>query len=146
MFVLLLTVINLLGCGKAAQEPQQRTFKANFSLNSVIEKNKQFLLEEARHSSGSESGLPEPFLQSYEEMFIQIDSNNVVEFMAAVRSDIEQAIIDNDARILGSEDGSNDIEHFSFSYSQNEIQGTTHVWGIPGEDTNFTIIILITEG
>jgi hypothetical protein len=66
--------------------------------------------------------------------------------MAAIRSDIEQAIIDSDAQILGSEGGPNDTEHFSFSYSESEIQGTIHVWGIPGEDTNFTIIVLITEG
>jgi hypothetical protein len=145
MFVLLLIVVNLLGCGKAAQTSQESTFKANFSLNSVVEKNKQFLLEDARHSSGAESGFEEPFLQSHEEMIVQLDPNKVPEFMTAVRSDIKQALIDSDAQILGSESGSNDTEHFSFSYSENETKGTIHVWGIPSEVTNFTLIALITE-
>jgi hypothetical protein len=146
MFVLLLTVVNLLGCGKAAQASQQSTFKAKFSLNSVVENNKQFLLEETRYSSGAESGFKEPFLQSHEEMTVQIDPNKVPEFMAAVRSDIEKVLIDSDTRILGSESELNGAGHFSLSYRENEITGAIHMWGIPGEDTNFTIIILITEG
>ena len=145
MFVLLLTVVNLLGCGKAAQAPQQSTFKANFSLNSVIEKNKHFLLEEARYSSGAESGFKEPFLQSHEEMTVQVDPNKVPEFMAAVRSDIETILVDSDASILGSESESNGAGHFSLSYKENEITGAIHVWGIPGEGTKFTIVALITE-
>ena len=145
MFVLLITIVSLFGCRRATQTPSQSAFKANFSLNAVVENNKQFLLEEARHSSGAESSVHEPFIQSHEEMVIQINPNSVPEFMAAVRSDIEKALIDSDARILGSEDGSNDVEHFSFSYSENEIQGTIHIWGIPGEGTNFTIVALINE-
>ena len=144
-FVLLITIVSLFGCRQATQTPSQSTFKANFSLNAVVENNKQFLLEEARHSSGTESGLQEPFVQSYEEMTIQINPSNVPAFMRAVGSDIEKALIDGDARMLGSEGGTNNTEHFSFSYSENEIQGTIHVWGIPGEGTNFTLIALITE-
>ena len=145
MFVLLIIFVNLFGCRRATQTPSQSTFKANFSLNPVVENNKQFLLEETYHSSGAESGLQESFIQSHEEMAIQIDPANVPAFMRAVGSDIEKALIDSDARILGNEDGSNDIEHFSFSYNENEIQGTIHVWGIPGEGTKFTIVALITE-
>jgi hypothetical protein len=70
----------------------------------------------------------------------------VPEFMAAVRSDIEKVLIDSDTRILGSESELNGAGHFSLSYRENEITGAIHMWGIPGEDTNFTIIILITEG
>jgi hypothetical protein len=66
--------------------------------------------------------------------------------MAAVRSDIEKVLIDSDASILGSESESNGTGHFSLSYRENEITGAIHVWGIPGENTNFTIIVLITEG
>ena len=146
MFVLLLTVVNLLGCGKAAQASQQSTFKANFSLNSVVENNKHFLQEETRYSSGSESGFREPFLQSHEEMTVQIAPKQVPEFMAAIRSDIEKRLIDSDTSILGSEGESNGAEHFSLSYRENEVTGVIQVWGIPGEDTNFTIIVLITEG
>ena len=145
MFILLITIVSLFGCRQATLTPSQSTFKANFSLNAVVENNKQFLLEEARHSSGAESGLQEPFVQNHEEMTIQINPVNISAFMRAVSSDIEKALIDSGARILGNEDGSNDIEHFSFSYSENEVQGTIHVWGIPGESTKFTIIALITE-
>jgi hypothetical protein len=146
VIIVLIILVSLFGCGRAAPTPSQSTFKANFSLNTVVENNKHYLQEEEQHSSGAESGLPKPFLQSHKEMAIQIDPINVTKLMAAIRSDIEQALIDSDARILGSEGGSNDTEHFPFSYSENEIQGTIHVWGIPGEDTNFTIIVLITEG
>jgi hypothetical protein len=145
MFVSLITIVSLFGCRRTTQAFSQSTFKADFSLNTVVENNKQFLLEAARHSSGAESGLQEPFVQSHEEMTIQIDPANVPAFMRAVGSDIEKALIDSDARMLGIEDGSNDIEHFSFSYREDEIQGTIHVWGISGEGTKFTIVVLITE-
>jgi hypothetical protein len=145
VIVLLVVKVSLFGCGRAAPTPSQSAFKSNFSLNAVVENNKQFMLEEARHSSGAESGLQEPFVQSHEEMIIQIDPNNLSEFIAAIRSDIEQDIIVSDAHMLGSEGGLNDTEHFSFSYSENEIQGTIHVWGIPGEDTKYTLIVLVTE-
>jgi hypothetical protein len=141
----LVILVSAFGCGKATQTSSQSTFKANFSLNTVVENNKHFLLDEARYSSGAESGLPEPFLQSHEEMTVQINSSNVPEFLAAIRSDIEQTLIDSNVRILGSEDGSNDAEHFSFSYRENEIYGSIHVWGIPGGNSNFTLIVLITE-
>jgi hypothetical protein len=143
--VLLVTIIILGGCGKMQQIPSQSNFKANFSLNTVVENNKQFLLEEARHSSGAESGVQEPFLQSHEEMIIQIEPANRYKFMTAIRSDIEKALINSNARVIGRENELNDAEHFSFSYSENEIQGTIHVWGIPGEGTSFTIIVLTTE-
>jgi hypothetical protein len=70
VIVLLVAIVSLLGCGRAAPKPSQSAFKSNFSLNTIIEHNKYYLQEEARHSSGAESGLPEPFLQSHEEMAI----------------------------------------------------------------------------
>jgi len=103
------------------------------------------LLEEARYSSEAESGFKEPFLQSHEEMTVQIDPRKVPDFMAAVRFDIEKVLIDSDASILGSENETNGAGHFSLSYKENEITGAIHVWGIPGEDTNYIIIVLITE-
>jgi len=143
LFTLILFAIGLFGCGN--EMPTQSNFKANFSLDAIVEANEHLLLDEARSSSGTETGLREPFIQNYEEMTIQIDQANMSEFLTAVRTDVERAIIDSDAQMLGSEGGSNDTEHFSFSYSEDAIQGTIHVWGVPGEDTDFTIIALITE-
>ena len=79
-------------------------------------------------------------------MTIQIAPKNAPEFMAAIRSNIEKLLGDSNARILDSESESSDIKLFSFSYSKNEIHGSIHVWGISGEGTKFTIIVLITEG
>ena len=146
MFVLLITIVSLSGCRRATQTPSQSAFKANFSLNAVVEDNKQLFLEEARHSCGAENGNQEPFIQSHEEMTIQIAPKNAPEFMAAIRSNIEKLLGDSNARILDSESESSDIKLFSFSYSKNEIHGSIHVWGISGEGTKFTIIVLITEG
>jgi hypothetical protein len=146
VFFLLMLFVSLCGCRQRTLIRSKSTFKTDFSLNAVVEKNKQYLLEQGRRLSGSESGFQEPFVQSNEEMAIQIDPANVPIFIREVCADIEEALLKSDARILGREDESNiDIEHFSFSYSENEVRGTIHVWGIPGEDTNYTIIVLITE-
>jgi len=112
LFTLILFAIGLFGCGN--EMPTQSNFKANFSLDAIVEANEHLLLDEARSSSGTETGLREPFIQNYEEMTIQIDQANMSEFLTAVRTDVERAIIDSDAQMLGSEGGSNDTEHFSF--------------------------------
>jgi hypothetical protein len=36
-------------------------------------------------------------------------------------------------------------EHFSLTYEESGVYGTVHVWGIPGEESNYTLIMLITE-
>jgi hypothetical protein len=144
--VLLVTMASLCGCRHKTHRQIRNTFTTDFSLNTVIENNERFLLDQSHRMSGSESGFQEPFIQSHQEIIIQIDPVNVPDFMMAVSSDIEEALIKSDACILGREDGSNtDIVHFSFSYSENEVRGTIHVWGIHGEATNYTIIVLITE-
>jgi hypothetical protein len=140
-FALFILGMSLFGCASAA--PSQSTFKANFSLNSIVEANRQYLLEEDRISSGAGSGSGESFVQSHEKMTLRIDPANAPAFMEAIRTDVEQAILDNGARTLGSEsDGS---EHFSFSYRENELHGTIHVWGVPGEESSYILILLITE-
>jgi hypothetical protein len=138
---LLILSMTLFGCGNAPHS--QSTFKANFSLDSIIEANQQYLLEESRISSGAETGSGDQFTQSHEELTLRIDPANAPAFMEAVRSGIEQALLTSDARILGNE--SNGSEHFSFSYNENGLHGTVHVWGVPGEEANYTIISLITE-
>jgi len=142
IFVLLLVNILLYGCQSAV--PSQSTFKANFSLNTVVEANGQYLLEETRALSGSEVGSSEPFTQSNEIMTLRIDPESTPAFMEAMRAGIEQELIANDARIHGTETGGS--EHFSFSYIEKGLHGTIHVWGIPGENANFKMIVLITEG
>jgi hypothetical protein len=140
-FALLLLGISLFGCANAALS--ESNFKVNFSLNSIVEANRQYLLEEDRISSGAASGSGEPFAQSHEKTTLRIDPANVPAFMEAVRSDIEQSLLDSGARTLGSESDGN--EHFSFIYIENDLHGTIHVWGVPGEESSYTLILLITE-
>jgi len=142
MSALLLVSFLLYGCQSAA--PSQSTFKTNFSLNTIVEANGQYLLEETRQSSWSEVGESEPFIQSHEEMGLRIDPKNTSALMEAIRSGIEQELVANNARIVGT--GTDGSEHFSFSYTENGLHGTIHVWGVPTEKADFKVIVLITEG
>jgi hypothetical protein len=142
-FVLALLSLSagLFSCTNAA--PVRSTFKANFSLEAIVEASQRHLLEQARVSGGAEVGSQEQFSQRHEKMTVRVEPDNIPAFMEAIRSGIEQALFENDARIIGSEISSS--EHFSFSYNENGLHGTIHVWGVPGEDSNYTIILLITE-
>jgi hypothetical protein len=145
LFVMLGFFASLSGCKGSTSESHHSTFKDDFLINEVIENNRQLLLDEAWHSSGAESGPGDRLNQFHQETVVQIDPSNVLEFMTALRSDIQQSLIDSDLRILGSEAGSNMMQHFSFSYGGNKMQGSIHVWGILGRETEFAIITLITE-
>ena len=145
VLVLIVVSVSLFGCG--SEPPSQSTFKSNFSLNSVIENNKEFLLEETRMSSGAASGLREPFEQSHEEMTIQIDPSNISTFLQAIRLEIGHSLADNNANVLGQEtNGNESVGFFSYNYSENDLYGTITVWGVPGDGTSYTLIVLITEG
>lgn len=142
--VLGLLSIGVSGCESAA--PVQSTFKANFSLNAIVEANREFLLEEARISSGAETGLREPFVQSHEEMTVQIDPADTSQFFQAIRLNVADELANNNADVLGHGlNGSEDIGVFSYSYQENGLFGTITVWGIQGEGTNYYLIAIITE-
>lgn len=143
--IFLVLNVSLLGCGSESTL-QQSTFKSNFSLSTVVEANKEYLLEETRVMSGAEVGPREPFVQSHEEIMIQIDPANISSFFQAVRLDISQSLTDNNANILGQEvNGDQNIAFFSYSYGENDLYGTITVWGVRGEGTNFYFITIITE-
>jgi hypothetical protein len=145
VFALLILSISLFGCGNEIPS-QQSAFKANFSLNSIVEANKEYLLEETRISSGAEVGPQEPFVQSHEEMVVQIDPADVPTFMQDIRLYIGGSLADNNANVLGQEvNGNNDVGFFSYSYSENDLYGTITVWGVRGEGTNYFLIVMITE-
>ena len=144
VFTMFIVVFILVGCGGAS--PSQSTFKTNFSLGSIVEANQQYLLDETRVTSGSEVGPRELFTQQHEEMIIQIDSTNISAFMEALRMEIEQELVSNTARVVGREsNGLENLEYFSFNYSEGPIYGIINVWGVRGEGTTFTLIMLITE-
>ncbi|UCC62502.1 MAG: hypothetical protein JSV36_17325 [Anaerolineae bacterium] len=63
-----------------------------------------------------------------------------------MRFDIEQTLTSNGATIQGGGFGDQaDIKHFSVRYSEDETDGVINVWGVRGEGTSFTVIVLITE-
>lgn len=141
IFVVLLLGVGLFGCQSV--EPSQSTLKANFSLDAIVEANQEYLLDEARILSGAEVGSADQFTQRHETVTLRIEPPNAPALMEAVRSGIEQALLESDARIVGSVfDGS---EHFSLTYEESGAHGTILVWGVPGAEANYTLIMLITE-
>jgi hypothetical protein len=147
-FTLLIVICGLGGCGNVGREAPapQSAFSTSFSLGSVIEANEQYLIAGPRVSGGTESGPPAPFFQRHEEAIVQVDPTDVSTFMEAVRSDIEQALASSGATIHGGGIGGQaDIKHFSIRYREGEADGAINVWGVRGEGTSFTVIVLITE-
>jgi hypothetical protein len=143
--VIFILVVILTGCASADPEPS-REFFSNFTIGEIIAENEAYLLESSRILSGGSVGPPEPFVQRNEEISVQIEADNIPSFMQAVKSDIEKAVTDNGAQLQGYGTGSiESLEYFSLAYSQDESYGTIHVWGVPGEGTEFKIIVLLTE-
>lgn len=141
---LLILSISLFGCRSKA--PSQSTFKADFSLNSLVEANKEYLLEDTRVSSGAEVGPREPFVQNHEELIVQIDPADVSQFLQEMRSEVSMSLANHGASVLGQEvNGNKDVGFFSYSYSENDVYGTITLWGVRGEGTNFFLIAIITE-
>ncbi len=173
-FTLLIVICGLNGCVTIVRErpASQSAFIASFSIGSIIEANEQHLIARHTVSSGMVSISPESFFQKHEVAIVQVGSTNVSAFMEAVRSDIEQALTSNGAKIhgrggdavctplpgaptpkihgrggdhQGPEGGPADRAYFSFRYSEGEADGVINVWGVRGEGTSFSLIVLITE-
>ena len=145
--VILIFIIAIILAGCESEDPEpSREFFSNFTIGEIIAENEAYLLESSRVLSGGSVGPPEPFVQRNEEISVQIEAANIPSFMQAVKSDIEKAVTDSGAQLQGYGTGSiESLEYFSLAYSQDESYGTIHVWGVPGEGTEFKIIVLLTE-
>jgi len=145
-----LSVLSLIaGCGSDNTE-QRSTFYSTFSIADFVAENDQYLLPESRVLSGTEAGPNEPPYQRHEEMIVQIDPVDVPQFMEALKADTQQAIIDSGARIDGQGGSFQDptagpMDYISFRYSQDEINGIINLYGVRGEGSNYTIIMILTE-
>ena len=152
LVAVLLVIGGLAGCGSAARRTES-AFKTSFSLGAIVEANKGSLMAGSRISSGTEAGPPEPFVQRHEGMIVQVDPAQASAFVDGVRSTVEGALIQSGARILGRGGDSRpgidgepvDPAYFWFGYSEDPVYGVMHVWAVPGEGTNLTLIALITE-
>lgn len=148
----LLTMLCLVSGCKSTGGEQRSTFYTTFSIAEIIAENDQYLLPASRTLSGTEAGPAAPPYQKHEETVLQIDAAEVPKFMQAVKTDIEQAIMVNGARIVGRggsfQDpvtGPVDIDYISFRYSMDNVNGIINVYGVCGEGTNYLIIVIITE-
>lgn len=148
----LLTMLCLVSGCKSTGGEQRSTFYTTFSIAEIIAENDQYLLPASRTLSGTEAGPAAPPYQKHEETVLQIDAAEVPKFMQAVKTDIEQAIMVNGARIVGRggsfQDpvtGPVDIDYISFRYSMDNVNGIINVYGVCGEGTNYIIIVIITE-
>ena len=144
VFSLLILSTSLFGCGNEA--PSQSMFKENFTIGTIVEGNTQYLIPGSRVLFGAEYGSPVPFTQKQEEITLQVEPADLPVFLAAIRSGIEESIINSGASSVGHGSGSVTGTSFSIQYRENEIYGVINVWGIPGEGTAYTLIVLITEG
>jgi hypothetical protein len=143
-FSLLILSAGLFGCGSAA--PSQSSFKENFTIGAIVEDNAQYLIPSSRVLFGSEHGSPELFTQKQEEIVFQIEPADLSAFLAAIRSGIEESIINSGASIVGRGSGGVNDTSFSIQYRVDEAYGVINVWGVRGEGTTYTLIVLITEG
>jgi hypothetical protein len=145
---LLITICSLIGCGNAGRAipASPSAFAASFSLESIIEANERYLIAKHTLSSGTVSEPPTPFFQKHEEAIVQIDPTNVSAFIEAIRFDILETLTKSGTKIDGlGTGGQAEAEYFSYRYSEGEIDGVINVWGVRGEGTSFTLIVLIIE-
>ena len=141
----LIGILLLTGCANSTEEPKREFYK-NFSIGEIVEQNADYLIESSRVLGGSESGPPEPFVQRYEEISLQIDEANQAAFMLAMKTDIEKAIAGSGAEVQGyGKGGGTGSEYFSFDYRYDQVYGTIHVWAVKGPESNVNIIVLLTE-
>lgn len=176
LLTLLIIATALVGCGDVdRQGPQSPSaFMESFTIGSIIEANEQYLVAKHTVSSGTLSEPPSSFFQMHEQAIVDVDPAQVSPFMQAVRLDIEQALADSGAEIVGlGGDHPEELErvlaeqgitrdaraedrpsrpgaptegtYFSFRYSVGATQGAINVWGVRGQETSYTVIVLITE-
>ena len=123
-------------------------FKQNFSLGNLLEEHHELLLDGPRVARGMEVGPREPFVQSQEEMVMQVDPDNAAALLTIIRSDIEENLSSSGATIVGI--GNWEIQpeptaYFSYSYSEGSIFGVINLWGVRGEGNTLVLIVQITE-
>ncbi len=145
-----ITILGLAGCGTAQDSAwgEQSNFKQNYSLGQIIEAHQELLMEGPRTLSGSEAGPIEPFIQSQEEMILQVEPSNAAALLEAIRSDIHETLEKNSVRLLGSSGSDVNLDpvaHFSYSYGEGPFYGVINIWGFQGEGNTLIIISEITE-
>ena len=144
LILLLLLSFSMFSC--RSETLSQSSFKEEFTIGAVVENNAQYLIPGSRQLFSSEYGESEqPFTQKQEEMTLQIEAADIPDFFTAVRFEVEEAIFDSGASVIGQGSGGVTGASFSIQYQQDQTYGTIFVWGVRGEETNYTIIVLITE-
>jgi len=151
--LLLCSLAFLSGCRSTEKDAGQSTFKATFSIASMVDANQHYLLPGPRVSAGSEAGPTEPFTQTSEMMTVQVNAANVAVFLEAIQAGIQESLINSGASVLGGGGSASggpagalpEPTHFWFSYRQGGIEGAIHVWGVPSTGTNLVLIITIVE-
>ena len=144
-----LVLVSLSGCMTTIKNDTTTpsAFWESFSIGMVVENNEQYLFPGSRQLFGSESGSSEqPFMQKQEEITLQIDPADLSAFLLDVQSDIDEAIIESGASIVGRGSGGVTGTSFSISYREDNLYGVINIWGAQGEGTNYYIFMIITEG
>jgi hypothetical protein len=148
LIALCLIVLSLSGCGTIGKDnlKAQSVFWESFSIGTIVENNERYLLPGSRQAFGTESGSSEqPFTQKKEEITLQIDPADLTAFHQSIQSDIDEAIVNSGANIIGRGSGGVTGTSFSIDYREEDIYGVINFWGAQGEGTKFFLIVLIYE-
>ena len=147
MFVLisLILLLSNTGCGNVEDAPIEppSSFAEEFSIREILVANgAQIIANSGREVT--ESSIP--LYHKDEETIVQLDLGNENEFMETVWSRVQSEIRQSGALIHSADKrAQEEAEHFTCQYSNGEISGLINLWGIRGQDTEFTVIALIVE-
>lgn len=150
LFILVVVLCGISGCQRGVNHQMRSVFYSTFSLGEIVTRHEKFLLPESRSLSGTEAGPATSPYQKHEEMTVQIDPANIPSFMEAVKTDLQKALLDSNARIEGQGGSFQDptggpIDFISYRYSDVETRGIVNLYGVRGEGTSYIIIVIVTE-
>ncbi len=149
VFVLisLILLLSNTGCGNVEDTPIEpsNSFAEEFSIRDILDVNEMHLIT-IETVSGSKTESFFPLYYKNEEAIVQLDPENEVAFMEAVWSDVQAAIRKSGALIDSADKRAVEkAEHFSCKYNDGEMSGLIDMWGVQGQGTEYTLIVLIVE-
>ena len=147
MFVLisLIFLLGNTGCGNVKDTPIEppSSFAEEFNIRDILEANGTQLIANSGREV-TESSIP--LYHKDEEAIVQLDLGIEVELMETVWANVQAEIRKSGALIHSADKRAQEkAEHFTCQYSNGEVSGLINLWGIRGQDTEYTVIALIVE-
>lgn len=148
MLIMLALIFGVTSCGNMTSSSvlPPSTFASNFSAAEIVSANESHLIGIQSISTSEEADTATAFYQKNEEVVLQLSIENEAAFLEAVWFDIQDAILQSGAEIVGTgRGGEEEAKNFSFRYSDGEINGVVNMWGAQGQEIRYVLIVLIVE-